>query len=116
MADGVSWVTEGVWDNRYRYMNELRKMGAEVEVDGRSAVISGVPHLTGATVTACDLRAGAAMVIAGLCAEGTTTVEDVIYIERGYQDIVGKLRRLGADIVAVSDPEPESVPKTAFAG
>ncbi len=116
MADGVSWITEGVWDNRYRYRSELRKMGAEVEVDGRSAVISGVPKLTGATVAACDLRAGAAMVIAGLCAEGVTTIEDVAYIERGYQNIVGKLRRLGADIVSVSEPAPEDAAAPAHVG
>ena len=105
MAEGTSVVTEGVWDNRYKYVNELRKMGAEIQVDGKIAVIEGVPALVGAPVTACDLRAGAAMVIAGLCAEGTTTIEDVEFIERGYQDIVGKLRGLGADIVAVSEPD-----------
>ena len=105
LAEGTSVVTEGVWDNRYKYVNELRKMGAEIQVDGKIAVIEGVPALTGAPVTACDLRAGAAMVIAGLCADGTTTIEDVEYIERGYQDIVGKLRGLGADIVAVSEPD-----------
>ena len=105
IAQGTSVVTEGVWDNRYKYVNELRKMGAEIQVDGKIAVIEGVPGLTGAPVAACDLRAGAAMVIAGLCAEGTTVVEDVEFIERGYQDIVGKLRGLGADIVAVSEPD-----------
>ena len=116
MAEGTSVVTEGVWDNRYKYVNELRKMGAEIQVDGKTAVIEGVKKLVGAPVAACDLRAGAAMIIAGLCAEGTTTVEDVVYIERGYQDIVGKLRRLGADIVAVTEPdEPEAV-RTADAG
>ena len=105
LAQGTSVITEGVWDNRYRYVNELRKMGAEIQVDGKVAVIEGNGRLKGAPVAACDLRAGAAMVIAGLCAEGTTTVEDVVYIERGYQDIVGKLRGLGADIVSVSEPE-----------
>ena len=105
IASGTSVVTEGVWDNRYKYVNELRKMGAEIQVDGKIAVIEGVSGLTGAPVAACDLRAGAAMVIAGLCAEGTTVIEDVEYIERGYQDIVGKLRGLGADIVAVSEPD-----------
>ena len=105
LAEGTSVVTEGVWDNRFKYVNELRKMGAEIQVDGKIAVIEGGVKLTGAPVAACDLRAGAAMVIAGLCAEGTTTVEDVVYIERGYQDIVGKLRGLGADIAAVSDPD-----------
>ena len=110
IAQGTSVVTEGVWDNRYKYVNELRKMGAEIQVDGKIAVIEGVPNLTGAPVAACDLRAGAAMVIAGLCAEGTTIVEDVEYIERGYQDIVGKLRGLGADIVAVSEPDGPAQP------
>ena len=104
LAQGTSVVTEGVWDNRYKYVNELRKMGAEIQVDGKTAVIEGVEKLSGAPVAACDLRAGAAMVIAGLMAEGVTTVEDVHYIERGYQDLVGKLRSLGADIIAVSEP------------
>ena len=110
IAEGTSVVTEGVWDNRYKYVNELRKMGAEIQVDGKIAVIEGVPALTGAPVAACDLRAGAAMVIAGLCAEGTTVVEDVEFIERGYENIVGKLRGLGADIAAVSEPDGPSQP------
>ena len=105
LAQGTSVVTEGVWDNRYKYVNELRKMGAEIHVDGKTAFIEGSHRLSGAPVAACDLRAGAAMVIAGLCASGTTVVEDVRFIERGYQDFVGKLRRLGADIVVVTDPE-----------
>ena len=110
MAEGTSVVTEGVWDNRYKYVNELRKMGAEIQVSGKTAIIEGGRKLTGAPVAACDLRAGAAMVVAGLCAEGTTVVEDVVFIERGYQDIVGKLRALGADIIAVSEPdEPENI-------
>ena len=117
LAEGTSVVTEGVWDNRYKYVNELRKMGAEIQVDGKIAVIEGTGCLTGAPVAACDLRAGAAMVIAGLCAEGTTTVEDIMYIERGYQDIVGKLRGLGADIVAVTEPdEPSRLPVIAEVG
>ena len=110
IAQGTSVVTEGVWDNRYKYVNELRKMGAEIQVDGKIAVIEGIGMLTGAPVAACDLRAGAAMVIAGLCAEGTTVVEDVEFIERGYQDIVGKLRGLGADIVSVSEPDGPAQP------
>ena len=105
MANGTSVVTEGVWDNRYKYVNELRKMGAEIQVSGKTAIIEGVKKLTGAPVAACDLRAGAAMVLAGLCAEGTTVVEDVEFIERGYQDIVGKLRALGADIISVTEPD-----------
>ena len=114
LAEGTSIVTEDVWENRYKYVNELRKMGAEVQVDGKVAVVEGIGNLTGAPVASCDLRAGAAMVIAGLCAEGTTTIEDVVYIERGYQDIVGKLRRLGADIVAVSEPDDSG--SSTFAG
>ena len=105
VADGTSVITEGVWDNRYKYVNQLRKMGAQFQVDGRVAVVEGVERLTGATVAACDLRAGAAMVIAGLCAEGVTTVEDIEYIERGYQDLVGKLQALGADIRIVDEPD-----------
>ncbi len=108
IANGTSVITEGVWDNRYKYVNELRKMGAEIQVDGKTAIIQGVEKLYGAPVAACDLRAGAAMVIAGLCAEGTTTIEDIIYIERGYQDLVGKLRKLGADIVKITEPDPKS--------
>ena len=109
-ARGLSVVTEGVWDNRYKYLEELRKMGAQVRVDGRTAFIQGVDRLTGATVRACDLRAGAAVIIAGLAASGTTRVEDIHYIERGYQDIVGKLQALGADIHCVDEPdEPDAL-------
>lgn len=112
LAEGTSVVTESVWDNRYKYVNELRKMGAQIQVDAKTAVIEGVERLTGAPVAACDLRAGAAMVIAGLCAEGETIVEDIQYIERGYEDIVNKLRTLGADISVVEFPEevPASEP------
>ena len=80
-------------------------MGAEIQVDGRVAVIEGGKTLTGAPVTACDLRAGAAMVIAGMCAAGETVVEDIHYIERGYESFVGKLCSLGADIEIVSFPD-----------
>ena len=112
MAKGTSVITEGVYDNRYKYTNELRKMGAEIQVDGRVAVIEGGKRLTGAPVHACDLRAGAAMVIAGMCATGTTVVEDVRFIERGYENCVGKLKALGADIECVVEPdEPEEADK-----
>ena len=112
VANGTSVITEGVYDNRYKYTNELRKMGAEIQVDGRVAVIEGGKRLTGAPVHACDLRAGAAMVIAGMCASGTTVVEDVRYIERGYENFVGKLKALGADIECVDEPdEPEDADK-----
>ena len=112
MAKGTSVITEGVYDNRYKYTNELRKMGAEIQVDGRVAVIEGGKRLTGAPVHACDLRAGAAMVIAGMCASGTTVVDDVRFIERGYENFVGKLKALGADIECVDEPEePEDADK-----
>ena len=102
---GTSMVTEGVWDNRYRYVGELTRMGAQIRVEGRSAVIEGVDHLTAASVQAYDLRAGAAMVIAALAAEGTSEVSNVHYIERGYEDIIGKLRNLGAQIDSVECDE-----------
>ncbi len=105
LANGTSVITEGVYDNRFKYVNELRKMGAEIQVDGRVAVIEGGTCLTGALVQACDLRAGAAMVIAGMCASGTTVVENIHYIERGYENFVGKLQTLGADIQVVNFPE-----------
>ena len=112
LAEGTSVVTEGVWENRFRYSDELRRMGAHIQVDGKVAVIEGVDKLTGAPVRASDLRAGAALVIAGLAAEGTTEIEEIGYIERGYEDIVEKLRKLGADISRVTF---EDVPPMAKA-
>jgi UDP-N-acetylglucosamine 1-carboxyvinyltransferase len=107
-AEGTSIVTEGVWDNRFKYVDELAKMGGQIQVSGRTAIIEGVGSLTGAPVKAGDLRAGAALVIAGLSASGTTEIEGVSYIERGYESIVEKLRALGAEISAVTLPdEPE---------
>lgn len=97
VAKGTGRVTEMIFENRFRYVEELRAMGANVLVEGKTAVIGG-GALSGAPVTAVDLRAGAAMVIAGLAAEGQTVIRGVEYIARGYDDIVGKLRRLGADI------------------
>ena len=107
LARGTGVITEGIYDNRFKYMDELRRMGAEVQVDGKTAIIEGVSELTGANVRACDLRAGAAVVVAGLCARGRTQVEDVHYIERGYEDFVGKLSSLGANIRRVADTEAE---------
>ena len=98
IAQGTSIVTEAVWDNRFRYVEELKRMGAVISVDGKVAVIEGVKELNGAPVKATDLRAGAAMVIAALSASGTTHIEDIEHIERGYEDIVEKLSALGADI------------------
>jgi UDP-N-acetylglucosamine 1-carboxyvinyltransferase len=106
LADGTSVVTEGVWDNRFRYIGELRRMGAQVQVDGKVAIVEGVEKLRGCPVKACDLRAGAAMVIAGLAAEGTTTVSDIKYVERGYENLSEKLQALGADFHKVEGPEP----------
>ena len=98
MAEGTSILSEGIFDNRFRYMEQLTRMGAQLKVDGKVAVIEGVEQLRGAPVKAYDLRAGAAMVIAGLCAQGATEIESIEYIDRGYEDIVGKLKGLGADI------------------
>ena len=108
LANGTSIVTEGIYDNRFRYTAELNRMGANVQVEGKAAVIDGVKELHGCEVHACDLRAGAAMVVAALAAEGTTTIEDAHYIERGYEDIIGKLTALGASIKRVEtfDPQP----------
>lgn len=101
MANGTSIVSENVWDNRFRYVDELKRMGAQISVDGKIAVIEGVKELVGAPVKATDLRAGAAMIIAGLAARGVTSVEDINHIERGYEDIVGKLKKIGARIEKV---------------
>ena len=109
-ANGTSVITEGIYDNRFKYVNELRKMGAEIQVDGRVCVIDGGRRLSGAPVHACDLRAGAAMVIAGMIADGTTVIDDVHYIERGYERFVEKLNALGADItVRYDDDDPERI-------
>ena len=116
LANGTSVITEGIYDNRFKYVNELRKMGAEIQVDGRVCVIEGGHELSGAVVQACDLRAGAAMVIAGLCANGETVVEDVHYIERGYENFVGKLRALGADISVVDFPDDDGADKIISVG
>lgn len=107
IAAGTSVLTEGVWDNRYRYVDEFRRMGAQVQVDGKIAVIEGVKQLTGARIRACDLRAGAAMVIAGLAAHGVTEIGCVHHIERGYEDIVRKLSGVGADVRVVVTPDEE---------
>ncbi len=111
LASGVSCIQEGIWENRFRYVDELRKMGATIMLDSRTATFVGVEKLVGAPVNAVDLRAGAAMVIAGLAAEGTTEITGVEYIDRGYDNIVGKLRDLGAAIEEVTVPDPELIKK-----
>ena len=101
LAGGTSIVSEGVWDNRFKYVDQLTRMGAHIEVNGKVAIIQGVDHLNGCPVKAYDLRAGAAMIIAGLAAVGHTEVENVIYIDRGYENVVEKFSALGADISRV---------------
>lgn len=108
LAEGTSLVTEGIYDNRFRYTAELNRMGASIQVESKTAVIDGVTQLHGCEVRACDLRAGAAMVIAALCAEGTTTIEDAHYIERGYEDIIGKFSAIGGKIRRIETFEGNS--------
>ena len=105
LAEGTSVLTEGVWDNRYRYVDEFRRMGAKIQVDGKVAVVEGVEQLSGAQVKAMDLRAGVALVQAALTAKGTSEIEDIYWVERGYEDLVGKLQGLGADIHKVVVPD-----------
>ena len=102
LAEGTSIVTESIFENRFKYADELSRMGACIKVEGNSAIIDGVNKLTGARVSAPDLRAGAALVIAGLAAEGITIVDDIVYIQRGYENFEEKLRSLGAEIERVS--------------
>lgn len=102
LAQGTSIVTESIFENRFKYVDELSRMGATVKVEGNSAIIDGVTELTGARVSSPDLRAGAALVIAGLSADGITIVDDIVYILRGYEDFDLKLRSLGGEIEKVS--------------
>ncbi|MEG0762342.1 MAG: UDP-N-acetylglucosamine 1-carboxyvinyltransferase [Oscillospiraceae bacterium] len=104
VAKGTSIITEGIWENRFRYVDELIRMGANIQVDGRVAVIEGVQELFSAPVRATDLRAGAALVVAALCVNGISEVDEIEHIERGYENIVEKLRSLGADIKRVQIP------------
>lgn len=106
IANGTSIINESVWDNRFRYVEELKRMGAQISVDGKLAVIEGVDHLNAAPVKATDLRAGAAMLIAALAAVGTTQIEEINHIERGYENVEEKLLAMGADIRRVHIPEP----------
>ena len=109
IAKGTSILSESVWDNRFQYVGQLLRMGANIQVDGKIAVIEGVDHLTGVKVKATDLRAGAAMIIAGLVAQGQTVVEKTQYVDRGYENIVEKLSALGADIRRVPADPSETV-------
>ena len=110
VADGTSIVTENVFEGRFLYVGELQRMGADIRTEGHHAVIRGVPQLSAAPVRALDIRAGMALVLAGLCADGETEIADVFHIDRGYDDADGKLRGLGAEVrregdtVVVPDP------------
>lgn len=116
VSEGTSIVTDGVWDNRFRYTDQLISMGASIQIEGKAAIITGVPALHGAPVRADDLRAGAAMLIAGMCAEGKTVIEDIYHIERGYEKVVEKLRGLGVDIAKVDFPDATPSKVTSNAG
>jgi UDP-N-acetylglucosamine 1-carboxyvinyltransferase len=105
VANGTSMIVETIFENRFQHMAELVRMGAQIKLDGRSAIIEGKKELTGAKVRATDLRAGAALVIAGLAARGTTEIDNIEHIERGYQGFETKLRGLGANIERVDDKE-----------
>ncbi|AXB81025.1 UDP-N-acetylglucosamine 1-carboxyvinyltransferase [Megasphaera hexanoica] len=102
ICQGTSVITETVFENRFMHVDEFKRMGAKIRIEGRSAIVEGVPHLKGADVNATDLRAGAALVLAGLVAEGETKVGYLYHIDRGYDNLVQKLQRLGADIVRVN--------------
>ncbi len=110
-SEGTSIVTESIFENRFKYVDELTRMGASIKVEGNTAIINGVEKLTGATVCSPDLRAGAALVIAGLAAEGFTIVEQVEYIERGYEHFEVKLKELGAMIERVEDTDAKAIQK-----
>jgi UDP-N-acetylglucosamine 1-carboxyvinyltransferase len=105
MANGTSIVTEGIWDGRFRYVDELKRMGANIQVDGKMAVIEGGAPLTGAPVSATDLRAGMALIIAGFMAKGVTEIEDIEHVERGYENIVQKITSLGGEIEKTTLPD-----------
>ena len=112
LSEGTSIVTDGVWDNRFRYVDQLSKMGASIQVEGKAAIVTGVPKLQGAPIRADDLRAGAAMLIAGMCAEGRTVIEEIYHIERGYEKVVEKLRGVGVDIEKVNFPDDDEKQST----
>ena len=107
IADGTSIISESIWSNRFKYTEQLNRMGANIKADGQLAVVQGVEKLKGAPVKADDLRAGAAMIIAGLCASGTTEIEDIYHIDRGYEDVVEKFSNIGAQIKRVYCPDPD---------
>ena len=107
LAKGTSMVTESIFENRFKYVDELNRMGSNIKVEGNTAYIEGVEKLTGTQLSAPDLRAGAALVIAALAAEGISEIDDIVYIQRGYEDFEGKMRKLGAVMERV-DSEREA--------
>jgi UDP-N-acetylglucosamine 1-carboxyvinyltransferase len=107
VSDGASLVTENIFDGRFMFINEMARLGAEIRTDGHHAVVRGRERLSGAPVRATDIRAGAGLVIAGLCAEGVTEVSEVFHIDRGYPDFVSDLRGLGVPVERVNAPEEE---------
>ena len=109
-AHGKCVVSEAVFENRFQHVPELRKLGAEIHLEGRSAMVSGPSRLHGGSVSVPDIRSGAALVVAALCATGTTTLENIYHLDRGYQDIVTKLEHLGAHITRVDGNAPGARP------
>ena len=107
LAQGTSVITDNVWNSRFRYTDEFKRMGAQIQVNGNLAIIEGVERLTGAQLEACDLRAGAAMLITALAAQGISEISNVQYIERGYEDVIGKIRGVGGSIRSVECPEED---------
>ncbi len=105
VAEGTSVIVETIFENRYMHVQELRRMGADISIDGHTAIVRGVPRLSGATVMATDLRASASLVIAGLAAEGETLVDRIYHLDRGYDQMEVKLRALGANIQRVTGKE-----------
>jgi UDP-N-acetylglucosamine 1-carboxyvinyltransferase len=105
-ATGVSIISEALYENRFRHVPALQQMGAQIEVHGRSAIITGPSRLRGTRMSIPDIRTGAALVIAGMCAEGVTELDNVFHLERGYDDLVVKLTGIGADIERVTTDEP----------
>ena len=114
LAGGTSIVTESIFENRFKYVDELGRMGAQIKVEGNTAIVTGVDHYSGARIQSPDLRAGAALVLAGLAAEGCSEIYDIHYIERGYEDFPEKLRSLGADIARVDTEEEAERAKVRF--
>ena len=103
LASGTSIINESIWESRFQYTNELNKMGAKITAQGKTAIFEGVNKLVGAPIYATDLRAGAALLIAGIVAEGTTELYNIHYIDRGYEHIEDKFRQLGANIQRITE-------------